>query len=274
MVKVTSDTVHLESGPMRDSLAQRVASKMHGLPCIETVSHREQDTRGPPPPSPPASDEVDDEQSRLERDRTMSNTTIGPSIRTSTDTKASVPPVASSSKPSVPQSEYLQPPPISSHNLHRPARRNTTGSVAVATTLPSRSARTSLTSQHPHSHSFSSYAYDDNVIQPSDDVEDDIQAHAEKIRRERQEKRAKQAEAEAALTREATRVGLRREATQRKAEEFPLVGNLIGEDHVNYVLMYNMLTGIRIGVGIFLLSSCLSSFFSRCRDVKQRLSVH
>ena len=30
--------------------------------------------------------------------------------------------------------------------------------------------------------------------------------------------------------------------------EGPLVGNLIGEDHVNYVLMYNMLTGIRIGV--------------------------
>lgn len=30
----------------------------------------------------------------------------------------------------------------------------------------------------------------------------------------------------------------------------PLVGNLIGEDHVNYVLMYNMLTGIRIGVSM------------------------
>ena len=29
-----------------------------------------------------------------------------------------------------------------------------------------------------------------------------------------------------------------------------LVGNLIGEDHVNYVLMYNMLTGIRIAVSI------------------------
>lgn len=28
----------------------------------------------------------------------------------------------------------------------------------------------------------------------------------------------------------------------------PLVGNLIGTDHENYVLMYNMLTGIRIGV--------------------------
>ncbi|KAJ9108137.1 hypothetical protein QFC19_002604 [Naganishia cerealis] len=30
-----------------------------------------------------------------------------------------------------------------------------------------------------------------------------------------------------------------------------LVGNLIGEDHVNYVLMYNMLTGIRIGVRLY-----------------------
>ena len=26
------------------------------------------------------------------------------------------------------------------------------------------------------------------------------------------------------------------------------VGNVIGEGHANYVLMYNMLTGIRIGV--------------------------
>ncbi|KAG1851962.1 hypothetical protein F4604DRAFT_1592186, partial [Suillus subluteus] len=31
-------------------------------------------------------------------------------------------------------------------------------------------------------------------------------------------------------------------------DELPLVGNLIGEDHANYVLMYNMLTGIRIAV--------------------------
>jgi 1-phosphatidylinositol-4-phosphate 5-kinase len=33
-------------------------------------------------------------------------------------------------------------------------------------------------------------------------------------------------------------------------QERVLVGNLIGEDHVNFVLMYNMLTGIRIGVGV------------------------
>ena len=82
----------------------------------------------------------------------------------------------------------------------------------------------------------------------SDDVASDIQLHAEKIRRERMEKRAKQQQAEATLTRSETR---------RKGDDVPLVGNLIGEDHVNYVLMYNMLTGIRIGVRIFI-SSCES----------------
>lgn len=74
-----------------------------------------------------------------------------------------------------------------------------------------------------------------------DDDDIDIQLQADKIRRERMEKRVKQqqlaeAEAAAALTRE------------KKGEDVPLVGNLIGEDHANYVLMYNMLTGIRIGV--------------------------
>lgn len=37
-------------------------------------------------------------------------------------------------------------------------------------------------------------------------------------------------------------------APSKLPDDRPLVGNLIGEDHVNYVLMYNMLTGIRIGV--------------------------
>jgi 1-phosphatidylinositol-4-phosphate 5-kinase len=67
---------------------------------------------------------------------------------------------------------------------------------------------------------------------------DDIELHAERIRQERLSKRVKlQRQAEAALT-----------ATTTATPEMPLVGNLIGEDHVNYVLMYNMLTGIRIGV--------------------------
>lgn len=39
-----------------------------------------------------------------------------------------------------------------------------------------------------------------------------------------------------------------RERETEDAEPKVLVGNLIGEGHANYVLMYNMLTGIRIGV--------------------------
>ncbi|KAI0758492.1 SAICAR synthase-like protein [Trametes elegans] len=49
-----------------------------------------------------------------------------------------------------------------------------------------------------------------------------------------------QQEAERAPTRTAT--------TLPRVDDKPLVGNLIGEDHVNYILMYNMLTGIRIAV--------------------------
>ncbi|KAF8493473.1 SAICAR synthase-like protein [Russula emetica] len=60
----------------------------------------------------------------------------------------------------------------------------------------------------------------------SEELVSDMQQQAEQIRRERLSKRVKQAE-------EAPHV---------------LVGNLIGEGHVNYVLMYNMLTGIRIAV--------------------------
>ncbi len=60
----------------------------------------------------------------------------------------------------------------------------------------------------------------------SEELVSDMQQQAEQIRRERLSKRVKQAE-------EAPQV---------------LVGNLISEGHVNYVLMYNMLTGIRIAV--------------------------
>ena len=41
-------------------------------------------------------------------------------------------------------------------------------------------------------------------------------------------------------------------------ENKPLMGNLIGEDHANYVLMYNMLTGIRIGVRACFLAPSVS----------------
>lgn len=81
-------------------------------------------------------------------------------------------------------------------------------------------------------------------------LDSDILAHSEQIRRERLERRQKKANAENPL--EAAAVASpapgkpERKGTEDAAKV--LVGNLIGEDHVNYVLMYNMLTGIRIGV--------------------------
>lgn len=69
------------------------------------------------------------------------------------------------------------------------------------------------------------------------ELDSDILLQADQIRRERISKRKAQQEAEAALS----QAGI-------QEDKHVLVGNLIGEDHVNYVLMYNMLTGIRIGV--------------------------
>ncbi|KAH7913082.1 hypothetical protein BJ138DRAFT_1134290 [Hygrophoropsis aurantiaca] len=117
---------------------------------------------------------------------------------------------------------YLQPPPASSH---RPTRRNTTGSnVRAGRSMPTQGL---------------AFSYDDV------DIEDDIQMQADQIRRER--KRAKlQQEAEAALTRTVSMQN--RQSSSKEDDNRVLIGNLIGEGHVNYVLMYNMLTGIRIAV--------------------------
>lgn len=104
-----------------------------------------------------------------------------------------------------------------------------------------------------HSHPYG-YALDDGDIEG--ELASDIQQQAEQIRRERQTKRAKaqmeadrvkaQQEAERALTR--TTSLMRASSGGGGVDDKPLVGNLIGEDHVNYVLMYNMLTGIRVAV--------------------------
>ena len=59
-----------------------------------------------------------------------------------------------------------------------------------------------------------------------------------------------------------------------------LVGNLIGQDHANYVLMYNMLTGIRIGVrgscSVSTLPYCMLTRIRtrRSRDVRPKRSGH
>ncbi|KAI0726501.1 SAICAR synthase-like protein [Fomitopsis betulina] len=75
-----------------------------------------------------------------------------------------------------------------------------------------------------------------------------MQQQAEQIRRERQSKRqAEKTKAhpqEGVLTRTMSIV----RGPSSRGDDAPLVGNLIGEEHVNYVLMYNMLTGIRTSV--------------------------
>ena len=76
-----------------------------------------------------------------------------------------------------------------------------------------------------------------------------MQQQAEQIRRERQSKRqAEKAKAhpQAESVLERTKSIVRGQSS--KGDDAPLVGNLIGEEHVNYVLMYNMLTGIRTSV--------------------------
>ncbi|KAJ7086040.1 phosphatidylinositol phosphate kinase PIPK5 [Mycena belliarum] len=234
---------------------------------------------GPPPPSPPASvdpgDDQDDpppaldlgplarpvifdepEQIRQHVSSSAASTSSSsrlrtePLVRSSTDAKLSFrTPQPSALAPSeslvdaslkstpVPQDAYLHPP------TARPTRRNTTGSTWSGPALAS--LRTSMHSQ------FGSQPY--NTAEGDElegELASDIQLHADQIRRERMSKRAKQQqEAEAALTRNerAPPRAPARHGSNAK-DDVVLVGNLIGEDHVNYVLMYNMLTGIRIGV--------------------------
>lgn len=89
----------------------------------------------------------------------------------------------------------------------------------------------------------------------------DIEIQAEQIRREKIAKRIKAAqEAEQAkvVRQEAeqaqahahtlTRTASLARAFSNRGDEGPLLGNVIGEGHANYVLMYNMLTGIRVAV--------------------------
>lgn len=277
IIKVTDDTVHLQSGTPPQSRFHKAGDNV--LRVVARTERISDDTTssGPPPPSPPASEEHVEEShlppSTLKGARSESSSqgvtfdpavkdthraprmsssssqgsVAGPSslsshVRAATDTKvhprarsddfATEPledrtslsqSLPSKGSMSLHQSAdgYLQPPPVTTHS--RPSRRHTTDSAT------SRPPRVPVKGQS---------AYDDSEIEG--ELASDIQLQAEQIRRERQSKRAKaQQEAEAALTRTASRT---------QDDTRVLVGNLIGEDHVNYVLMYNMLTGIRIAV--------------------------
>ncbi|SCV74004.1 BQ2448_6436 [Microbotryum intermedium] len=128
---------------------------------------------------------------------------------------------------------------------------------------------------------------------PYDEVESSIAAQAEVIRKKRQEKRAEQetsGDNYGASSNEdrSGRPGapmIKRRSTRLGSGDGPgtgvLVGNLIGQDHANYVLMYNMLTGIRIGVSGLMQcldggvsangsSSCFENQVSRCQAKLKR----
>ncbi|KAG5651826.1 hypothetical protein H0H81_007258 [Sphagnurus paluster] len=172
-----------------------------------SVTHDEDDAQ---PPSPPAqSSSTENKNSHRTRDDSIELIPRPPPLhRSSTESNASRGPLNNfNSKAAAHLSAdgYLQPPPM------RPTRRNTIGSSPKVAPPASKTVG---------------------------ELEEDIQLHADNIRRERLSKRAK-AEAEAALT---------RKESKDASTDVPLIGNLIGEGHVNYVLMYNMLTGIRIGV--------------------------
>ena len=288
IVKVTDDTVQLERGPMADSLLHKVgASLAHAAPGFHAALPREPSADsnvGPPPPSPPSSVEGEEllsvrkhafsaslpeastssrpltfeepleRTSSASRDQLRAFPRVGSQglrHRTSAETKSSLraPSLAfTESIPDVDDDHVLAPSSTSKASRagshisvdgflqppvpHKPSRRNTIGTAIPGSSQhsPPRVARmATMTSTHP------------TTIEDAGELADDIEQQAEQIRRERI-RRAKQAEAERALTRSGT--------TLSRADDRPLVGNLIGEDHVNYVLMYNMLTGIRIAVSL------------------------
>lgn len=236
IVKVTGDSVQISEGPMEDSLLQRVghslaraipsASEGNGAQIGLTTSPDDIEPPFPVPDKPVLSESSPVPFSKPFPECLQPPTLLEPRpqspIRSSTETATQFtshrqneagPSNRYSSYQQSPDGHLLPSPPVT-----RPKRRNTIGS----STSPMKSATTPQGTAN------------------ESDLADDIQQAADQIRRERMSKRAKaHAEAERALTRRADPVN---------GPDNPLVGNLIGEDHVNYVLMYNMLTGIRIGV--------------------------
>ncbi|CAE6405519.1 unnamed protein product [Rhizoctonia solani] len=171
-----------------------------------------------PPPSPPASDEGSPREEDV-----MAALFTQP--RSST-------PEPKSSQPMAPTVSFnAGEPNVADGLLHPirapgPTRRNTTGAL----TTPAPKVR-----KMTHSHSQSggpslTHTRTRSQTMAGQDLRSDILKEAEQIRRERDSKRAKE------------------DRAKDPPADKVLVGNLIGEGHTNYVLMYNMLNGIRVSV--------------------------
>ncbi|KAI9436147.1 SAICAR synthase-like protein [Lactarius psammicola] len=222
----------------------KVTDEAVAEPFLRVVARGEvrEGSVGPPPPSPPASDGQPDEDQEQGHGRASpvppsksepvsiapihrspglsfssshNSSLAGPGPSTlsrrfrADDSPVLAPIVPARRLTPLSTDGLLQPP---SQSTMRTPRRNTTGSAPRSPRTTARAA------------SHLNLTLDDGEL--SEELVSDMQQQAEQIRRERLSKRVKQAE-------DVPRV---------------LVGNLIGEGHVNYVLMYNMLTGIRIAV--------------------------
>ncbi|CAE6538325.1 unnamed protein product [Rhizoctonia solani] len=173
-----------------------------------------------PPPSPPASDEggprEDDVMAALNAQPRSSSLEPKPS-------QAPAPTVSFNAEEPNVGDGLLHP-----TRAPGPTRRNTTGTL----TTPAPKVR-----KMTHSHSQSggpslTHTRTRSQTMAGQDLHSDILKEAEQIRKERDSKRAK----------------VDKSKDEAEMGDKVLVGNLIGEGHTNYVLMYNMLNGIRVSV--------------------------
>ncbi|CAG7850063.1 Phosphatidylinositol 4-phosphate 5-kinase its3; AltName: Full=1-phosphatidylinositol 4-phosphate kinase; AltName: Full=Diphosphoinositide kinase; AltName: Full=PIP5K; AltName: Full=PtdIns(4)P-5-kinase [Serendipita indica DSM 11827] len=145
----------------------------------------------------------------------------------------------------------------------KPTRRNTTGSTGMVSKSKAGSSTVAMSS------TTTGVVASTTVLEGWDlALDEDMRKQAEHIRRERKRREEEAEEEEKYLPGGRDRregkgkekghsrsgsVGGRsvggRSAGGKSLDEWrPVVGNVVGEGHVNYILMYNMLTGIRVAV--------------------------
>lgn len=281
LLTVTDDAVQLDSSTSPDSLLHKVGRSLLSTPTapipppkpdhlsqttLSVQSSAASNKVGPPPPSPPASDEhaADDEFSPKSTPRIEAKlpaVTFGTSLRerqpsststlsydasskkplpilhrASTETKASMSArLGISTTPTIPKFATARPvdSPMSgsfhvseASTSSQPVRAKVSNDAYLRPPQARPKRRNTISTSIP----LQSFPCED--IHAEGELATKIQQQQEQLIRERQTKRAKAQQQEAAS----------------KDPEKPLVGHWIKEGHQNYVLMYNMLTGIRIAV--------------------------
>ena len=277
LLTVTDDAVKLGSSSSPDSLLHKVGRSLLSTPIASGPAPSPDlpqpplfvqpgaasNKVGPPPPSPPASDEQDADEEiptkptpKLEaktpavtfgtslRERQPSSTSTSsndlssrkpPPVlhRASTETKASISRLGLSTLTTPPRFLTTQPvdsPASGSFHASEASTSSQTARTKVSNDIHLRPLRPKRRNTIGTATPIPSFPCDD--IHAEGELANEIQQQQEQLIRERQTKRAK-----------AQQHGV----VSRDPGE-PLVGHWVKEGHQNYVLMYNMLTGIRIAV--------------------------